>query len=130
MPLPAISLNPVLFPCPLCGKPLDVRLTKKKKPYVICDPCGVQLFIRSKAGMTSFDRLVKDAEQRNIWLRLDDLQVRYQRKCPECGKTFWILPDLIKTSWMDGKFEGYRCPERGCDGVVSWKQESEGKEKK
>jgi hypothetical protein len=31
---------------------------------------------------------------------------------------------------VDGEFEGYRCPERGCDGVVSWKQEKEGKEKK
>jgi hypothetical protein len=66
MPLPAVTANPVLFPCPLCGKPLDVRETKKKKPYVICDPCGVQLFIRSKAGMSSFERLVGDAEQRNI----------------------------------------------------------------
>lgn len=130
MPLPAVSPNPVLFPCPLCGKPLDVRQSKKKKPYVICDPCGVQLFIRSKAGMMSFERLVRDAEQRNIWRRLDDLQGRYQRECPKCGKAFWIIPDQIKTNWVDGKFEGYRCPERGCDGVVGWKREKDGKEKK
>jgi hypothetical protein len=69
-----------------------VRQTKKKKPYVICDPCGVQ------------------------------------QKCPECGKSFWIVPDQIKTSWVDGKFEGYRCPERGCSGAVTWNGEK--KEKK
>jgi len=119
--------NPTLFPCPLCGKPLDARATKKKKPYVICDPCGVQLFIRSKAGMRSFEQLVSAAEQRNVWKRLEDLQTRYQRKCPECGKSFWIVPDQIKTSWVDGSFEGYRCPERGCKGFVPWKTEKEKK---
>ena len=123
MPLD-LSLRPERrFPCPLCGKGLDVRQTKKKKPYVICDPCGVQLFVRSKAGMHVFEQLVSDAGQRNIWKRLDDLQRRYRGKCPECGKEFWIVPDQIKTSWVDGTFEGYRCPERGCDGVVSWNKE-------
>jgi ssDNA-binding Zn-finger/Zn-ribbon topoisomerase 1 len=108
---------------------LDVRQTKKKKPYVICDPCGVQLFVRSKAGMRSFEQLVSDSEQRNIWTRMDDLRDRYQKTCPECRKSFWIVPDQIKSSWVDGKFEGYRCPERGCNGVVSWKNDRE-KEKK
>jgi transcription elongation factor Elf1 len=123
MPLD-LSLRPEQrFPCPLCGKGLDVRQTKKKKPYVICDPCGVQLFVRSKAGMQVFERLVSDAGQSNIWKRLDDLQKRYRGKCPECGKEFWIVPDQIKTSWLDGTFEGYRCPERDCDGVVSWSKE-------
>lgn len=127
MTLLAGNPNATLFPCPLCGKPLDVRATKKKKPYVICDPCGVQLFIRSKAGMRSFQQLITDAEQRNIWKRMDDLQARYQRKCPECGRTFWIVPDQIKTSWLDGSFEGYGCPERGCKGFVPWKTEKEKK---
>lgn len=112
-----------LFPCPLCGKGLDVRQTKKKKPYVICDGCGVQLFVRSQAGMRSFEQQVADAERRDAWTKLEDLQSRYQRKCPNCKKTFWIVPDQIKTSWVDGKFEGYRCPERGCDGVVQWNKE-------
>ena len=110
------------FPCPLCGQGLDERQTKKKNPYVICDPCGVQLFVRSKAGMRIFEHLVDEAEKRNIWKRLDDLQSRYQRKCPECGNTFWIVPDQLKTNWVDGKFEGYRCPEKGCAGLVVWKE--------
>ncbi|MGA9981102.1 MAG: hypothetical protein WBQ08_20945 [Candidatus Sulfotelmatobacter sp.] len=70
--------------------------------------------------MHTFEQLVSDAEQGNVWKRLDDLQGRYRRKCPECGKEFWIVPDQLKTSWVDGKFAGYRCPERDCAGVVTW----------
>jgi ssDNA-binding Zn-finger/Zn-ribbon topoisomerase 1 len=124
MPL-GLHVGPTRFPCPLCGQGLDVRQTKKKKPYVICDPCGVQLFVRSKVGMHIFEQLVSEADQRNIWKRLDDLQGRYRLKCPECNKEFWIVPDQLKTSWVDGKFEGYRCPERGCSGVVSWNSKEE-----
>jgi hypothetical protein len=51
------------------------------------------------------------------------LQRRYQKKCPDCGHEFWITPDQIKTSWVDGSFVGYRCPKRGCQGVVTWEQE-------
>lgn len=79
--------------------------------------------------MRSFQQLVSDAERRNIWKRLDDLQARYQRKCPKCGRSFWIVPDQIKTSWLDGTFEGYRCPERGCDGVATWNKNNEEKTK-
>ena len=125
MPSLALRMKPTLFPCPLCGRGLDVRQTKKKKPYVVCDFCGVQLFVRNKSGMQCFERLVENAEQRNIWERLADLETRYRRKCPNCGKAFWIVPSLVKTSWMDGTFEGYRCPERGCSGVVGWAMEKE-----
>ncbi len=113
-----------LFPCPLCGRGLDVRETKKNKPYVVCDPCGLQLFVRNKTGMSKFEQLVSDAQQRNIWARLEDLQHRYQKKCSNCGNKFWITPDQLKTSWLDGSFEGYRCPERGCDGVAGWEEKT------
>jgi DNA-directed RNA polymerase subunit RPC12/RpoP len=58
------------FPCPICGDALDVRLTKKSKPYVVCHGCGVQLFVRAQPGIEKFDKLVADAEARNIWERL------------------------------------------------------------
>ena len=35
-----------VFPCPVCLDPREVKLTKKKKPYITCDPCGIQLFVR------------------------------------------------------------------------------------
>jgi DNA-directed RNA polymerase subunit RPC12/RpoP len=117
------SSNRRLFPCPLCARGLDIRETKKNKPYVICDPCGLQLFVRNETGMGMFERLVSGAEQGNIWARLEELQHQYQKKCPKCGRRFWIHPDRIKTNWMDGSFEGYHCPERGCDGVAKWQEE-------
>ena len=100
-----------------------MRETKKKKPYVVCDPCGLQLFVRNQTGMRRFEQLVSDTEQRDIWARLEELQQRYQKKCPECGNKFWITPDQIKTSWLDGTFVGYECPESDCDGVVKWAKE-------
>ena len=108
------------FPCPVCGQALEIRETKKDKPYMVCDPCGMQLFVRNETGISRFERLVASAEQRDIWTRLEELQQRYRRKCPDCGKEFWITPDQIKTSWMDGSLVGYRCPEKGCDGIVPW----------
>jgi len=112
-----------LFPCPLCARGLDIRETKKDKPYVICDPCGMQLFVRNDTGIALFERLVDGAEERHIWQRLEELQQQYRKKCPKCGRMFWIHPDRVKTNWMDGSFEGYRCPERGCDGVAKAKED-------
>ena len=119
-----LSLSASFFPCPLCLASLDVRQSKKKKPYVICDACGVQMFVRSKAGMRTFERMVGDAEERQVWKRLEDLEARYRLNCPECKKSFWLVPNQLKTSWLDGKFQGYQCPERACDGVVAWKEKS------
>ncbi|PYV68647.1 MAG: hypothetical protein DMG97_24140 [Acidobacteria bacterium] len=120
MPLNLESATRGLFPCPVCGQGLEIRETKKDKPYLVCDPCGMQLFVRNETGISRLERLVCSAEQRDIWKRLEELQRRYQRKCPKCGEEFWITPDRIKTSWMDGSFVGYRCPEKGCDGVATW----------
>jgi len=47
-----------LFPCPVCVELREVRLTKKKKPYITCDPCGIQLFVRGPAGIAAFQRLI------------------------------------------------------------------------
>jgi predicted RNA-binding Zn-ribbon protein involved in translation (DUF1610 family) len=39
------------FPCPVCGKGMEIRASMKKKPYSICDDCGIQLFFRGKKGI-------------------------------------------------------------------------------
>jgi hypothetical protein len=107
-----------LFPCCVCGKAREVGTTKKDKPYLICDPCGVQVFVRGKTGIRRFEQLVADADGNNIWKRLAELQQRYQFECPKCRKKFWLTPELIKTSWASGKLEGYRCPDPGCGGIA------------
>ena len=42
------------------------------------------------------------------------------KKCPKCGKRFWIERRLIKTSRMDGNLKGFNCPEERCEGVAEW----------
>ena len=107
-----------LFPCCVCGEAREVRTTKKGKPYMICDPCGVQMFVRVETGIRRFEQLIADADENNIWKRLAELQQRYQFQCPKCRKKFWLTPELIKTSWASGKLEGYRCPDPGCGGTA------------
>lgn len=56
-----------IIPCFLCGDLVRVKLTKKDKPYFICEPCGVQVFIRYKPGIKLFRKLLtalnKDGEK-------------------------------------------------------------------
>lgn len=117
------GLRKRFFPCPICGDALDVRLTKKSKPYVVCHGCGVQLFVRAQPGIEKFDKLVADAEARNIWERLAEVERRYLKQCPACGKKFWVTEELIATNWFSGCFEGYQCPEEGCEGIVKPEEE-------
>jgi len=42
------------FPCLLCFEMLEVEYSKKAKPYLTCNDCGVQVFIRGKIGIERF----------------------------------------------------------------------------
>jgi len=106
------------FPCPVCVKPLDVRTTKKKKPYVVCSMCGVQLFVRERAGIEMFERLVEKGLKADILTRIGQLEQRYKLTCPDCAKPFWANAERVETYRLTGKVTGYRCPERNCQGVV------------
>lgn len=48
------------IPCFLCGKASELRAGRNGKRYFICDPCGVQCFIRRAAGLERLDRLVAE----------------------------------------------------------------------
>jgi hypothetical protein len=113
-----------LFPCCVCGEAREVGTTKKNKPYLICDPCGVQVFVRGKTGIRRFEQLVADAAENHVWNRLAELQQRYQLKCPKCDKNFWLTPELIQTSWVDGELKGYRCPDSECGGIAKLEKEA------
>lgn len=108
------------FPCPVCAQPREIRQTKKKKPYIVCDPCGLQLFVRGRSGVEAFDRLAERAGEGDVWARLAKLEESYRVQCPGCKHSFWIEPGLIKTSWFDGTFKGFRCPREDCRATVSW----------
>ena len=110
-----------MFPCPVCLEPREVGLTKKKKPYIHCDPCGIQVFVRGPAGIAAFNRLVDRAEGEDLWTRIREMQKRFYLRCQECGHHFWIEPELAKTSLFDGSLQGFRCPAKNCRGVVPWR---------
>ncbi len=112
-----------MFPCPACTNPREVRLTKKSKPYVTCDPCGIQVFIRGPAGIAAFERLVDRASDEDLWTRVKDVERRYHLTCPECGLQFWIEPELAETSIFNGSLKGFRCPQKNCDAIVTWEKE-------
>lgn len=40
-----------IFPCPICGLALQIRIARTAKPYCHCDPCGIQLFFRGRQGI-------------------------------------------------------------------------------
>lgn len=47
------------IPCFLCGGKLRVKFTKNEKPYFICDPCGLQVFVRCKPGISKLKTLLE-----------------------------------------------------------------------
>jgi hypothetical protein len=47
------------FPCPLCEVELDLRNSRRLKPYCVCNACGVQLFFRGRAGIARLRELLK-----------------------------------------------------------------------
>lgn len=44
-------METVKIRCFLCGEEIEVKNSKKGKPYFICDPCGLQAFIRREKGI-------------------------------------------------------------------------------
>lgn len=44
--------------CFLCGRKLEVRSSKKGRPYFICDDCGLQVFVRGDKGISRLAEIV------------------------------------------------------------------------
>ena len=79
------AANNRMFPCPVCTQPREVRVTKKDKPYFICDPCGIQVFVRGPAGVTEFNRLLRHTNNDGLLTRLKEMEERYRLTCQKCG---------------------------------------------
>ena len=45
------------FPCPLCGAALELRQSRVRKPYCVCNSCGIQIFFRGKIGISRLKEL-------------------------------------------------------------------------
>jgi hypothetical protein len=51
------------LPCILCGNTLEKRSDKHGKPYFVCDPCGIQFFVRRKQGIERLEELMRASER-------------------------------------------------------------------
>ncbi len=112
-----------MFACPVCATPCDVRITKKKKPYITCDPCGIQLFVRGPAWISAFSRAIERGGSGGTLSNLREMERRYHLECLRCGCRFWIEPQLARTSVFDGSLQGFRCPEKKCGATVRWEKQ-------
>lgn len=58
------------LPCFLCGAKLEKRISKKNnKPYFICNPCGIQFFIRKEHGIGLLDKLLRASDKNELPFR-------------------------------------------------------------
>jgi transcription elongation factor Elf1 len=121
----AYLLTSKRFPCPVCATPQDVRGSKKGKPYVTCNACGVQLFIRGKVGIDAFEKLLTRAAIEGTFARVNEMIRRYHVRCSDCGSEFWIEPSSIVTSVFDGSLKGVRCPNAKCEAVIPGRKSHE-----
>src|SRR5258708_32423201 len=100
------------FHCPICAEALEVRESKKDKPYVVCNACGVQMFVRNETGIRRLEQLTQEANTKNVWERLKELPQRYQKTCRQCANKFWVTEETRHTDWLD-ELDGYTCPQCG-----------------
>jgi hypothetical protein len=57
------------LPCFLCTTKLEKRTDKNGKPYFVCNPCGIQLFVRREHGIKLLEKLIRDCEKNEIPFR-------------------------------------------------------------
>jgi hypothetical protein len=99
-----------VLPCLLCGNQLDQRTDKNDKPYFICNPCGMQIFIRRELGRKKLEELIRNLKEgelplkrhaealyqvRAILSEIDGLKTEIKRLDLEVG-FFWIDQDKLR----------------------------------
>jgi len=50
------------FPCCLCSANLDIKISKKGKPYCTCESCGIQTFFRGKTAISRLKSLLNKGD--------------------------------------------------------------------
>ena len=50
------------FPCPTCKRLRRLQVTKKGKPYLTCNDCGVQVFFRGRDGIRRLQGMLGQVE--------------------------------------------------------------------
>jgi hypothetical protein len=110
--------EPMHSPCPICAEVRHVRITRRGKPYLHCDPCGVQLFVRGQAGIQRFEELLARTASNKPPKHPPTLPQYYQGQCTKCGQKFCLPIELLKPNYVNGKLEDYCCTNSDCNGIV------------
>jgi hypothetical protein len=76
------------LPCFLCTSKLDRRTDKNGKPYFICNPCGIQLFVRREHGIKLLEKLIRDCEKNEI---------PFKQRADEIFKIQALLTEITET---------------------------------
>jgi hypothetical protein len=92
------------FPCQLCGAGLEIRISRKLKPYTTCLECGVQNFYRGKKGIRRLREILdsqllitaNESRVDTVVVLFNRIQqLRAQRKGLAARKVFFLSdPDL------------------------------------
>jgi hypothetical protein len=51
-----------MFPCPVCGVGLEIRPSRRRKPYCVCLSCGIQVFVRGKTGIERLRNILENEQ--------------------------------------------------------------------
>ncbi len=101
--------------CFLCGDSLSIRTTCKGKPYLVCDECGIQIFVRYETGIRRLtglqNRQVRLSDRKYVVCCACDVAVRRTRKkienrimgpagifCPVCDELLLEAPEGMKAT--------------------------------
>jgi DNA-directed RNA polymerase subunit RPC12/RpoP len=57
------------IPCLLCSQDLEQRRAKNGKPYFVCDPCGMQIFVRGRQGIENLAQLIATLQEHEFPFR-------------------------------------------------------------
>jgi hypothetical protein len=89
-----------LFPCPVCGMAVALRIASTGKPYCHCDGCAIQLFFRGKVGIERLATLLRSGvmgsagASRAVVLYNRLLQLKTDRKKLDRQRLIFYNPDL------------------------------------
>jgi hypothetical protein len=104
------------FPCLLCGVGLPILNSKRNKPYLMCDDCGLQIFVRGKRGILRLQRMAEhgtliplreESAAHGISLLNRLTRLRLQKKDLSDQQNFFFLDEDIKNaiSLVDAEIE-------------------------
>ena len=84
------------LPCLLCTAKLEKRTDKNGKPYFVCNPCGIQFFIRRQHGIDLLEKLIRDCQKNEI---------PFKQRADEIFKIQALLTEITETKKQIDRFK-------------------------